>query len=86
MSCMVGRCIRSTPGKNLALIERDTGSDPWVTPAWMVRAATPREEVTANEGWRAQYLTKFILARKKMRTTSEDTSDVDESIDSLCSS
>ena len=52
VSCMVGRCIRSTPGKNLALIERDTGSDPWVTPAWMVIAATPREEVPANEGWR----------------------------------
>ena len=86
VSSMVGRCVRSTTGKYLAHIERDTGLDPWVTPAWMVRAATPREEVTANEGWRAQYVTKLILARREMRTTSEDTTDVDESIDSLCSS
>ena len=86
VSSMVGRCVRSTTGKNLALIERDTGLDPWVTPAWMVRAATPREEVPANEGWRAQYLTKLILARREMRTKLEDTTDVEELIDSLCSS
>ena len=52
----------------------------------MARAATPRVEVPANEGWRAQYLTKLILARREMRTKLEDTTDVEELIDSLCSS
>ena len=86
VSSMVGRCVRSTTGKNLALIERDTGLDPWVTPAWKVRAATPREEIPVSEGWRAQYLTKLIQARRSMQTNLEDSSDVENLIESLCSS
>ena len=66
VASMVGRCARSTSGRNLALIERYTGLDPWLTPAWMVRAATPREEVPVSEGWRIQYLTKLITTRKHM--------------------
>ena len=68
----------------MSLIEMDTGLDPWVTPAWMVRASS--EEVAANKVWRAQYLTKLILARREMWTTLEDTTDVDEFIVIICSS
>ena len=83
VASMAGRCVRSTTGKNLVQIERDTGLDPWVTPAWKVRAAVPREEVPMREGWRAQYLTKLIWARREMMTNVEDTTELDSLIDSL---
>ena len=83
---MSGRCVRSTTGKNLMQIERDTGLDPWVTPAWKVRATVPRAEVPVSEGWRAQYLNKLIWARREMMTKVEDTTELYSLIDSLCSS
>ena len=86
VSNMVGRCTRSTTGKNMTQIERDTGLDPWRDPAWKIRAAVPREDVPDGEQWRAQYLTKLILIRRTMKTNLEDTTDMDNLIDSLCSS
>ena len=86
VASMAGRCVRSTTGRNLIQIERETGLDPWLTPAWKIRAAVPRADVPVSEGWRAQYLTKLIWARMEMKTKVEDTADVDNLIDSLCSS
>ena len=85
VASMAGRCVRSTTGNNLSKIQRETGLDPWVTPAWKVRAAVPRAEVPVSDGWRAQYLTKLIWAKREMKTTLKDTSDVDDLIDGLCS-
>ena len=78
--------MRSTTGKNLALIERETGLDPWLNPGWKVRAAVPREEVPVQEGWRAQYLNKLIFSRRTMEAKIEDTTEIDDLIESLCSS
>jgi hypothetical protein len=86
VSSIVGRCVRSTTGKNLALIQRGTGLDPWITPALKVGAVTPREEIPVSEGWRAQYITKLIQARRSIQTNLEDSSDVENLIENLCSS
>ena len=87
VASMAGRCVRSTTGRNFIQTERDTGLDPWVTPAWKVRAAVPRAEVPVSEGWRAQYLTKLFWARREMMTNVEESTEVDSSlIGSLCSS
>ena len=80
------RVSQATTGKNMTQIERDTGLDPWRDPAWKIRAAVPREEVPDGEHWRAQYLSKLILTRRNMKTNLEDTTDMDNLIDSLCSS
>ena len=57
---MVARCARSTTGRNLMQIERETNLDPWITPAWMIRETVVRAEVPPMEGWRVQYLGKLL--------------------------
>ena len=83
---MAGRCSRATTGSNLQKIQIETGLDPWKEPAWKVRASISRAEVPAQEGFRVQYLWKLLAARQEMKSKSLDSSEVDELIDSLCSS
>ena len=83
---MVARCARSTTGRNLLSIERETGLDPWTTPAWRVRHAVPRSEVPPVQGWRLQYLRKLLYARMELETRCEDVEEVSSLIDSLSSS
>ena len=49
MANIAGRCARSTTGKNLLNIQIETSLDPWVTPAWKVRAAVEKSSVPVNE-------------------------------------
>ena len=44
VASMVGRSARSTTGKNMLGIERETGLDPWTAKAWSVRQEVPRSE------------------------------------------
>ena len=62
---MVSRCARSTTGRNLVNIQRETLLDPWVTESWRIREAVKRAEVPAYAGWRIQYLGKLLDARRK---------------------
>ena len=83
---MVGRCARSTTGKNLMKIQREANMDPWTRPGWEVREAVARAEVPAMEGWRIQYLGKLLDARRELETRCDDTEEITTLIDSLCSS
>ena len=83
---MVARCSRSTTGRNLINIERETLLDPWVIPPWRIRNAVKREEVPANEGWRVQYLAKLLDARGEMEIMCENLEEINLLIDGLCSS
>ena len=83
---MVGRCVRSNTGKNLANIERETGLDPWRSQAWKVRDKIKRVEVPDKEGWRPQYLMKLLMARKELDTKCSDVSEISKLIESLCNS
>ena len=83
---MVGRCARSTTGKNLMNIQREASIDPWTRTGWKVREAVAGAEVPAMEGWRIQYLGKLLDARRDLETRCEDTEEISTLIDSLCSS
>ena len=83
---MVARNSRSTTGKNLLHIERETMLDPWKTEAWRVRNAVPRSEVPAADGWRVQYLSKLLSRRLEMETECQDVEEITSLIDSLSSS
>ena len=82
---MAGRCVRATTGSNLIKIGIETGLDPWATPSWRIRNAIGKAEVPVGDGWRGQLLRKLIAARKEMETNSEDTDEVQDLIESLCS-
>jgi hypothetical protein len=83
---MVARCARSTTGRNLMKIERETNLDPWTTPAWMVREKAQRAEVPPMEGWRVQYLGKLLDARQDLENRCETTDEISSLIDDLCRS
>ena len=83
---MVARCARSTTGRNLMKIDRETQLDPWTADSWKIRDAVPRAEVPAMEGWRVQFLGKLLEARMEMDTKGQDLEEVNNLIDSLCSS
>ena len=86
VASLVGRCSRSTTGRFLMNIQRETLLDPWLAQSWKVRAAVPKSNVPAQEEWRLVYLMKLIAARKHMESSCEDTIEVNALIESLCSS
>ena len=86
VSSMVARCARSTTGKNLKNIERETGMDPWTDQSWRIQEAIQRREVPKGEGWRIQYLAKLLDARLGMKDKCQDLEEINSIIDSLCSS
>ena len=86
VASMVGRCARSTTGRNLLYIGRETGLDPWRCKAWMVKENILRTEVPVGDGWRVQYLAKLLAARKDMQTNCQNTDEITTLIESLCSS
>ena len=83
---MVTRCARSTTGKNMMNILRETGLDHWRSQAWMVRQQVNKAEVPVGEGWRVQYLAKLLQARKEMESKCQDVEEINILIESLCSS
>ena len=86
VASMMGRCARSTTGKNLLCLERETGLDPWTAKAWCVREKVQRVEVPMGEGWRIQYLSKLLHARKDLEIKCQDVEEINTLIESLCSS
>ena len=63
---MVARCARSTTGRNMLNIERETNLNSWTTQSWKIRDEVPRAEVPEMQGWRIQFLGKLLEARMKM--------------------
>ena len=86
VASMVARCARSTTGKNLMNIERETRLDPWTVQAWKVRNQVKRAEVPNGDGWRVHYLAKLLEARKEMDIKCQNVEDITPLIESLCSS
>ena len=80
---MVARCARSTTGKNLLKIERETNLDPLVAKPWVIRNAVKREQTPPSDGWRWQYLAKLLHARREMQTKCENVDEITTLIESL---
>ena len=83
---VVARDIRSTTGKNLLLIERETSLDPWIANGHHVKESLHRTPVPAEDMWRLPLLNQFLTRRQELEALLEDTKVINDLIDSLCSS
>ena len=75
-------------GSNVARIQEETGLNIWVTTSGRVKDALTRAVPApppADE-WRIGLLEKLLARRQQRELEVEDTRNVDELIDSLCSS
>ena len=78
----------STTGKNLAKILQETGLNPWEASPTEVRQALIAQEavVPKQDICRVPYLSKLLEERNEMEVNSLDTGQINQLIDSLCSS
>ena len=83
---IVSRDIRSVTGKNLAYIEQEAGIDPWRATAFQVRDSVPNSRIPPQDEWRLPLLCQYIYQRQEMKVQGEDTKEITQLIDSLCSS
>ena len=83
---LVGRDAGSTTGKNLIMLERETGLNPWSSPSWKVSNAlsTKLTPVPPQDGWRLQCLHKLLIQRYDLKMKAQDTKYISKLIDSLC--
>ena len=85
---LAGRDRSSTTGINIYKLRKETGLNPWVTsPAEVRSVLMERElEVPQVEQWRIPLLGKLLQQRHELDLSVEDTSQINELIESLCSS
>ena len=83
---VVSRDIRSVTGRNLDLIERETGLDPWRSNSTTVREKVPKIDTPEADEWRIPLLCQYLFQRMEMESNLEDNKEVTSLIDSLCSS
>ena len=61
MACLVGRDLRTVTGRNLRLLQTESGLDPWVqTPATIKKVLREKEDslgIPPGDEWRVPYLT-----------------------------
>ena len=86
LSELVGRDMGSTTGKNLALLERETGMNPWSSPSWKVSAKldSMKAPVPVQDIWRLDYLGKLLRERYRLSKELQQTKQIDALIESLC--
>ena len=78
--------LRSTTARNMALVSRETGQDSVSMSSRQVRNLVKCPEVPENQLWRLPLLQRLLNERKQLEVALEDTSDISDVIDSLCSS
>ena len=83
---LVDRDMGSTTGKNLALLERETGMNLWLSPSWKVSAELDslKAPVPFQDIWRLDYLGKLLRERYRLSKEVEQTKQIDTLIESLC--
>ena len=81
---IVARDIRSTTGKNLHLIEEESGLDPWTSSEQSIRESLARQPVPPEDEWRLPLLCKYLMTRREMEALLENTDNITDLIDSLC--
>ena len=82
---LVGKDATSTTGNNLARIRLESGLDPWVVSGSTMSAKLPPAEVPDQDEWRLPLLEKYIRKRHEAESNLEDTDQLNELINSLCS-
>ena len=83
---LVGRDASSTTGKNLVMLERETGLNPWSTTPGQVKDALAAivKPVPQQDEWRLGCLQKLLVQRYNLKRQALDTEDISTLIDSLC--
>jgi hypothetical protein len=81
---VVARDIRSTTGKNLHLIEAESGLDPWTSSEQSIRESLTRTPVPNEDLWRLPLLCQNLAKRREMEALMENTDYITDLIDSLC--
>ena len=85
---LAARDMGSTNGINLYKLGKETGLNPWVTSSSEVKISLEESDVRVPEEdcWRLPLLEKLLLQRYEMEVKVEDTTSLQQLIDSLCSS
>ena len=88
---LLARDLRTTVGRNLALVEELSGQDVWAASPERVRAILmERETVSAptEDKWRLPYLSKLLSQRAELRSKGmkEEEEQLQGVINSLCTS
>ena len=65
---------------------REGYRDQWTAKVWCVREKVQRAEVPMGEGWRIQYLSELLHAKKDLEIKCQDVEEINILIESLCSS
>ena len=83
---IAGRDMGSTTGINLYQLQQEIGLNPWaVSPAKVRQALVERElGVPVIEEWRLPLLENYLKQRHQMELNVEDTTMINDLIDSLC--
>ena len=87
MANIAGRDLGSTTGINLAFIKKESGQNPWESSSFEVLknlqgpAPPPR-----TDEWRIPYLEKLLKYRHTLEQNLCDTTEISQTIDTLCSS
>ena len=82
----VGRDSGSVTAANLRNIEHEFGKDPWVTTATGLSSVYKLYVIPDVDKWRLPLLMKLLDQRRVQFACDEDTSHLNEVIDSLCCS
>ena len=86
---LADRDMRSTLGRNISLVEEETGQDAWTVSSKLVRAVMMEKETvtpTPRDEWRLPYLTRLMEERELLKTEGrkEEQERIQELIDCLC--
>ena len=68
MACLVGRDIRTTTARNLRLVSRESGLNPWVESSSTIKKVLSKQEdnldIPAGDEWRLPYLSLLLEQRQ----------------------
>ena len=89
MACIAGRDVRSNTGKNLRLLEKQSGLDPWAYGSARIKQELINRDIVSvpqQDQWRVSYLAKLLEERQVLHYGGdmEGEEQVSGLIDSLC--
>ena len=89
---VVAKDVRSTTGRNIKVLEKESGGLTWRSTAWKLKEGLEKAEpsVPPEDAWRVQYLGKLLEERDTLVYGGEEHSQqvdtLQSLVDSLCSS
>ena len=86
LSELVGRDMGPTTGKNIAMLERETGLSPWteLPVKFSQKLAALKTQIPEQDLWRLEFLSKLLSERYNLSKQLIDTKYVSSLINSLC--